>query len=121
MAGTKQTVTLDKAAEILGISQDGIRKRIHRGTIEAVKDPAGRLKVIIENKPRTTIKDTVQDRSATVIDILQQQIDFLKQELERRDTIIMSLTQRFPALEPPRPTAKRSFFDRFRRKPAESS
>lgn len=102
MAGTKQTVTLDKAAGILGISKDGIRKRIQRGTIEAVRDSAGRWKVVIENKPRTTKKDTVQDKSATVTDILQQQIDFLKQELERKDHIIMALTQKVPLLEAPK-------------------
>jgi hypothetical protein len=34
------------------------------------------------------------------VDVLQDQVQFLRAELERKDTIIMSLTQRIPELEP---------------------
>ena len=50
----------------------------------------------------------------------QEQIEFLKEELHRKDTIIMSLTERIPKqLESPK--QKRSIFNVFRRSRTEGA
>src|ERR687897_1321230 len=104
-------ISVAQAANRLGITQDAVRKRIARGTIRHGKDYEGRIFVYLDTLfERESETDQVngQDRgSKTVSDddqdkytrSLEDQIDFLRRELERKDTIIMSLTQRIPELE----------------------
>ena len=103
-------LTVSQAAERLGVTQDAVRKRIARGTIRHNKDPDGRIFVYLDvfERESETVQDTNQRESETVQEggqnrytrSLEDQIDFLRRELERKDTIIMSLTQRIPELEP---------------------
>jgi hypothetical protein len=103
-------ISVAQAATRLGITQDAVRKRIARGTIRHGKDHEGRIFVYLDTFERES--ETDQDNgqgaeSKTVLDddqdkytrSLEDQIDFLRRELERKDTIIMSLTQRIPELE----------------------
>src|SRR5918994_851383 len=103
-------LTVAQAAERLGVTQDAVRKRIARGTIRHEKDYEGRILVYLDTFEResNTVQDNGQDgESKTVSDAdqhkytrsLEDQIDFLRRELERKDTIIMSLTQRIPELK----------------------
>src|ERR687898_746873 len=103
-------ISVAQAAERLGVTQDAVRKRIARGTIRHEKDYEGRILVYLDTFEResNTVQDNGQDgESKTVSDAdqhkytrsLEDQIDFLRRELERKDTIIMSLTQRIPKLE----------------------
>jgi excisionase family DNA binding protein len=103
-------LTVSQAAERLGVTQDAVRKRISRGTIRHDKDHDGRIFVYLDSFEieSETVQDRDQDQeSETVQDggqdkytrSLEDQINFLRQELERKDTIIMSLTQRIPELE----------------------
>ena len=99
-----------QAATRLGITQDAVRKRIARGTIRHGKDHEGRTFVYLdtfESESKTdqnngqdvgskTVSDADQDKYTRS---LEDQIYFLRRELERKDTIIMSLTQRIPELE----------------------
>ena len=103
-------LTVAQAADRLGVTQDAVRKRIARGTIRHEKDYEGRIFVYLDTfeSESKTDQDNGQDgESNTVSDAdqdkytrsLEDQIDFLRRELERKDTIIMSLTQRIPELE----------------------
>jgi hypothetical protein len=103
-------ISVAQAANRLGITQDAVRKRIARGTIRHGKDHEGRIFVYLDTfeSESKTDRDNGQDREPkTVSDAdqdrytrsLEDQIDFLRRELERKDTIIMSLTQRIPELE----------------------
>ena len=102
-------LTVAQAADRLGVTQDAVRKRIARGTIRHEKDYEGHIFVYLDTFEREskTDQDNGQDVGAkTVSDdqdkytrSLEDQIDFLRRELERKDTIIMSLTQRIPELE----------------------
>ena len=49
MTGTKRTVDLDTASTLLNIKKAALRKRIQRGSIEAVKDRAGKWQVVIDD------------------------------------------------------------------------
>jgi excisionase family DNA binding protein len=100
-------VTVPEAAERLGISQDAVRQRIRRGSIQHEKDENGRVYVYVD--ATHTHHDSVQSDSQNpttdpMVNALlasqQDQITFLRKELERKDAIIMSLTQRIPELEP---------------------
>ena len=101
-------LTVAAAAEALGVSQDAVRKRIARGTIPQDRDASGRVYVYLS--PSETVRKTDQDAvrgdaSKTVLDAyirsLEDQIAFLRGELERKDAILMNLTDRIPQLEAP--------------------
>jgi hypothetical protein len=100
-------VTVPEAAEMMGVTQSAIRKRVHRGTIPWDKDHEGRIYVYVDpsemspetrgGKARNT--STGQSRDE-VLEAYRDQVEFLRRELERKDTLLMSLMQRFPKLEP---------------------
>jgi hypothetical protein len=99
-------VTVPEAAGMLGIGQSAVRKRIQRGTIPWDKDEEGRVYVYVD--PSETHSELGEDMSRDIplgqsrdelLESYRDQIDFLRRELERKDTIIMSLTQRTPELE----------------------
>ena len=101
-------LTVAQASDTLGISQDAVRKRIARGTIRSVRDESGRVYVYLtaSETVHKTDQDTRQDAaSKTVQDAyirsLEDQISFLRRELERKDTILLNLTERIPQLEAP--------------------
>jgi hypothetical protein len=101
-------LTVAQAAEALSISQDAVRKRIARRTISHDRDESGRVYVYLS--PSETVhktdQDTAQDDATkTVQDAyirsLEDQIAFLRRELERKDGILLNLTERIPQLEAP--------------------
>src|SRR5215212_2583750 len=101
-------VTVAEAAARLRVKEQAIRKRIQRGTLIYDKDDDGRVYVYLDMEDRATgtDADTGMDK---LLQSLQDQVVYLRQEAEdwkeeahRKDTIIMSLTQRIPELEAPR-------------------
>ena len=103
-------VTVAQAADRLGITQDAVRKRIARGTLRHDKDYEGRIFVYLGTFEMESKTDQVhgQDGASKIVPdadqdkytcSLEDQIDFLRRELERKDAILMSLTQRIPELE----------------------
>ena len=53
-------VTIQEAAERLGVKEDAIRKRIQRGTLRHEKTSEGRVFVWVDSAPDTA-QDTAQD------------------------------------------------------------
>jgi len=101
-------LTVAQAAAALNVSQDAVRKRISRGTIPHDRDDSGRVYVYVS--PSETVHETDQDNiqddaTKTVQDAyirsLEDQIAFLRHELERKDAILLNLTERIPQLEAP--------------------
>ena len=105
---TWDRVSVPEAADSLGITQSAVRKRIQRGTIPWDKDTEGRLYVYLdpsETGPETG-SDESRDRSPgrsrdELVNSLEDQVRFLREELERKDTLLMTLMQRVPELEAP--------------------
>src|SRR5215210_8185418 len=100
-------VTVPEAAEMMGVTQSAIRKRVHRGTIPWDKDHEGRIYVYVdpsEMSPETRggkARDTSAGQSRDeLLEAYRDQVEFLRRELERKDTIIMSLMQRIPNWKP---------------------
>ena len=106
--------TVHEAANALGVSVDAIRKRIQRGTIPHERHEDGRVYVLLDKAntmqdASSTSSNTVQDdtrqerpvRYGTeeLVESLQDQISFLRRELERKDAIMLRMTERIPELE----------------------
>lgn len=101
-------VTVPEAAEMIGVTQSAIRKRVQRGTIPWDKDAEGWTYVYLDPSEthlgaggeRTRDRPAGQTRDE-LLEAYRDQVEFLRRELERKDTIIISLTQRIPELEAP--------------------
>ncbi len=89
-------VTVAEAAQRLGVKEQAIRKRISRGTLPHDKGEDGRVYVYVDAEVEDEVqgKDTRDDtyRDA-LVESLQDQNRFLREELARKDAILMNMTQ----------------------------
>lgn len=97
-------VTIREAANILGVSESAIRKRLSRGTLTHEKRDDGRVYILADEladgsdtHESHTLKSQMED--------LRDQVMWLRREVERKDTIIMQLSQSIAQLEAPRDTS----------------
>ncbi len=110
------------AAELLGITQAAVYKRIQRGTITHAKDDEGRVFVYVD--PSDIPSDKSMDASDSSTDKstgrsmdssghvelieelrlhnehLRKEVEAWREESRRKDTILMTMAQRIPELEP---------------------
>jgi len=99
-------VTVPEAAVILGVTQSAVRKRIQRGTIAWDKDDEGRTFVYVDPSETSHGTETAESSDVSqghsrdeLLEGYRDQVEFLRRELERKDTLLMSLMQRVPELE----------------------
>jgi excisionase family DNA binding protein len=115
-SGTRR-VTVEEAAQLLGIEKESVKKRIQRGKLRSEKDASGQVWVYLDRSE--TVQDQSQGQSQTDRDELVSELRDRVRSLERRldeeresrrraDTIIAQLTQanaalasRVPKLEAP--------------------
>ena len=104
-----ERLSVAQAARALGLTESGVRKRVSRGTSPHERDENGTVWVFVDpletvsgtpldthlDAERDALLDTLRDQVGT----LKDQVRYLQVEGERKDTIIMSLTQRIPELE----------------------
>ena len=113
-----ERVSVPQAADHLGTTVDALRKRVQRGTIPHERDRDGRVWILLDTgRPRQdTGQDTGRPQSepGALISEMRERLAFLEHELEvrseeirRRDTIIMNMTEAMKALNPPAPEASR--------------
>jgi len=105
-------VSVAEAARRLNISQDALYKRIKRGTIPWEKGEDDKTYVWIDEVDRSTDRarqstDRPFESSNYVskdklLSEMRARVSFLEEELQRKDAILLSLTQRIPGLEPPK-------------------
>jgi hypothetical protein len=95
-----ERVTVQEAARRLGITESAIRKRVQRMLLEHDKEPDGRVYVYLDT--RDTHRDKVRDSSYDMlVRRLENENEFLRSELERKDAIMMNMTDAMKALSPP--------------------
>jgi excisionase family DNA binding protein len=105
-------VTIQEAAQRLGVKEDAIRKRIQRGTLRHEKTQEGRVFVWLDAAPDATqdaAQDTYRDASQdALLSAKDETIAALREQLAQaneRDRenrrIIAALTARIPAIEAP--------------------
>jgi hypothetical protein len=118
-SNTQTRVTVAEAAQLLGLSAEAVRSRVQRGTLKSKKE-RGTVYVLLDSErlssDQTSSKrhpngdeDTTQTDARAHLDgdqtrfiaSLEGQIEWLRREVERKDTIIMSLSQSIAALEAP--------------------
>jgi excisionase family DNA binding protein len=93
-------VTVQEAAKRLGVTESAVRKRVERGTIPHDKEDDGRVYVYLDT--RDMERDKVQDSSYDMlVRRLENENEFLRRELERKDTILLNMTEAMKALNPP--------------------
>jgi hypothetical protein len=104
-------VTIQEATRILGLSEGAVRKRVKRGTLTHERDEDGRIWVeldagspgvdeVLDEVPHPhseALISELRDRVAS----LERQLDVRAEEMHRKDTIIMSMTEAMKAISPP--------------------
>jgi excisionase family DNA binding protein len=98
----RERVTIQEAAERLGITESAVRKRIQRGHLEHDKDSDGRVYVYLDRQDLE--RDKFRDNSyPLIIQRLENEVEFLRRELERRDRLLAAALERIPPqIEAPR-------------------
>jgi excisionase family DNA binding protein len=78
-------MSVSEAAEFLGVTEDAVRKRIHRGKIRYDRDSDGRYLVYPtqEDIRQTTDTNYVQPESGALISSLEARIASLEAQLEQ--------------------------------------
>lgn len=112
---TRRRVTVREAARVLGTTVEGVRSRIKRGSLDSMRvegavyvlltpDQADRARPDDQASPGA---DQAESDARTrpdpslhrLVDEQREMIDWLKREVERKDTILMQMAQRIPELE----------------------
>ena len=103
-----ERLTIQEAAHRLGVSESAIRKCIKRGTLKREKTEDGRVLVYMESTSAPGTEEVRPPERDVLISEMQDRLAFLERELEvraeeirRRDTIIMNMTEAMKALSPP--------------------
>ena len=128
---TRRRVTVQEAARLLDTSVEGVRSRIKRGTLAKEKDTDGTVYVLLDldqaspggaqpspvgdqTSARATDRAAIDARTNELIEELRAQNEHLRNELavrndelRRKDTILMTMAQRIPELEPAREPASK--------------
>jgi predicted ArsR family transcriptional regulator len=96
----RERVTVQEASRRLGITESAVRKRVQRGLLEHDKEADGRLYVYLDTRDKD--RDQVRDSSYDMlVRRLENENEFLRRELERKDTILLNMTEAMKALSPP--------------------
>ena len=104
-----ERLTIQEAAHRLGVSESAVRKRIKRGTLQREKTEDGRVLVYMEpsvpgaEEVRTPERDALISEMQQRLAHLERELDVRTEEIRRRDTIIMNMTEAMKALNPPAP------------------
>src|SRR5215217_2840521 len=104
----RRLLTVHEAADHLGLTVEAVRSRIKRGTLDKEKDPDGTVYVVVEDgagdRARPGVDQSTDQATAQplIVTRLENEVEWLRREVERKDTIIMSLSQSIASLEAPR-------------------
>jgi hypothetical protein len=109
---SNRRLTVPQAAQALGITEGAVRGRLKRGALRSHRE-AGTVYVVLEGSPSAVHRDESVDESTDssglveelrrTNDLLREVITTRDEEIRRRDTIIMNMTETMKALSPPAP------------------
>ncbi len=127
-AGGLERVTVPEAAERLSISENALRKRVQRDTVQGNRDDDGRTFVYLPTAGTHQAADQADDYAADyagghaddqpvvpveLVESLQEQVGYLRGALETRDKelaemrrLLAGALERIPALEAPPDTPR---------------
>jgi excisionase family DNA binding protein len=82
-------LTIQEAARRLGVSEEAVRKRVTRGTLEHHKDEDGRVYVYLDARVDDGVDEGVDPNNNALISRLRDEVAYLRDENRRKDEIIM--------------------------------
>ena len=107
-------VTIREAATLLGISEGAVRKRVDRGTLRHTKGTDGRVYVYLPDEPSNGVPGGMPSGVAdgapaggdaynppeysALTSEMRDRIDFLEEELRRKDAILLNMTEAMKAI-----------------------
>jgi hypothetical protein len=103
-SATRRRVTVPDAARLLGISVEAVRGRIKRDILEHEKAPDGTVYVLLDADQPRPVGDQPTNQStdqALLIARLENEVQFLREELARKDAVMLSMTEAIKAISPP--------------------
>jgi hypothetical protein len=103
-SGTSRRVTVAEAAQLLGVTVEAVRGRIKRDTLAYEKTSDGTVYVLLDADQMRPVDDQAADESADqhlLVSRLENEIQFLREELARKDAILLNMTEAMKALSPP--------------------
>lgn len=80
---SQQRMSVREAADLLGISPDGVRMRVTRGSMESEKDESGRVWVWVDTSPRD--RNSGGEHSSEEVESLREQVGYLRGVIDQRD------------------------------------
>jgi hypothetical protein len=101
---TRRRVTVAEAAGELGLTVEAVRGRIKRNTLAHEKGEDGTVYVLLDTDQPQPVADQPPDRrtdQALLITRLENEVQFLREELARKDAIMLNMTETLKALSPP--------------------
>ncbi len=102
-------VTMQEAADELGLSVEAIRKRVQRGSMASDKGADGRRYVYLDEShhevqvesSEVELIEELRDRVSSLEKMLEEEREARTEERRRHDTLMAQLMQRIPELEAP--------------------
>src|SRR5215207_8649555 len=111
-SSSNRRLTVPQAAQALGITEGAVRGRLKRGTLRSHRE-GGTVYVVLEGSPSAVHRDESVDSPTDqpeLVEVLRRTNELLREvittrdeEIRRRDTIIMNMTEAMKALNPPAP------------------
>jgi len=103
--------TIQEATRILGLSEGAVLKRVKRGTLAHERGEDGRIWVeldagslgvdeVLDDVPHPHSEALISELRNRVAS-LERQLDARSEEIRRKDTIIMNMTEAMKAISPP--------------------
>jgi hypothetical protein len=111
-SSSNRRLTVPQAAQALGITESAVRGRIKRRTLRSHRE-SGTVYVVLQDSPSAVHRDQSVGESTDqpeLVEELRRTNELLRdvittrdEEIRRRDTIIMNMTEAMKALNPPAP------------------
>ena len=111
-SSSNRRLTVPQAAQALGITESAVRGRIKRRTLRSHRE-GGTVYVVLQDSPSAVHRDQSVGESTDqpeLVEELRRTNELLRdvittrdEEIRRRDTIIMNMTEAMKALNPPAP------------------
>jgi excisionase family DNA binding protein len=101
-------LTVNQAADQLGVSTEAIRGRIRRGTIRHER-VGGRVYVVLDERPAAEhTTDQTTDHTEELIATLREQLDLERQAHAEARRLLAAALERIPAIEAPQEPGQES-------------